>query len=149
MSGETIEVVGAIKVLAGSSPDSMPNGATVQAKDATYDKMSTDGKSYPDARFVLTCTFSTAPVKNGQIALFARELDIDGTLDADVPEFGRPGRFIGNFFVNNTTSAQTLTLTAIDLPLKADYYLCNTNTGQSMNAGWKLTVQPRTYAPAV
>lgn len=149
MSGETIVVWGTPKTLEANG-SSCANNALVQADDASYDVV-TDGGSYPDARFVLTCAFGTAPTEGTSIALYARPLDIDGTNDAEVPEAARPTVFIGTFTVNNVTTTQYIPLNgmyASDVPKLADYYLHNNGTGQSISAGWKLVVTPRTYKAA-
>lgn len=140
MSGELIDVIGTLKVLEASG-FSLANGAVAQADDATYDKL-VDGGGFPHGRFVLSCSFSTTPAENGAISLYARELDVDGAADTQVPEATRPGYFVGSFMVDNTTLRQQIVLTAYDLPLKADFYLHNNGTGQSLDSGWKLTVLP-------
>lgn len=146
MSGENIVVFGTQKTLEASGA-SITNGSVVQADDATY-TTSTDGSSYPDAEFALTCTFGTAPTEGAVLALYARELDFDGTLDAEVPEATRPSRFIGSFIVNNVTTSQSMALTAYDVPVKADYYIHNNSTGQTVSSGWTLKVKPRSNKAA-
>jgi hypothetical protein len=149
MSGENVVVYGTAKTLEASGA-SIANNAVVQANDATYD-VAVDGGGFPDAEFYLTCAFTTAPTENTTIALYARPLDIDGTNDAEVPEAGRPTIPIGTFTVNDVTTTQYILLNnvyAMDLPAKADYYLYNNGTGQSVSAGWKLVIKPRTRKAA-
>jgi hypothetical protein len=146
MSGENIVVFGTAKTLEASGA-AVANGAVIQADDATYGVVA-DGGSFPDAVFALVGTFATAPVEGAILALYAQVLDIDGTLDTDVPEATRPGRFIGAFPVNNTTIAQPLELIAYDLPRLASYYVHNNGTGQSLSAGWTLKVTPRSNKAA-
>jgi hypothetical protein len=149
VSGEIISVWGTPKVLEANGA-LIANNALVQADDATYDLV-TDGASFPHAEFVLTGAFSVAPTEGMTLALYARPLDIDGTLDADVPEATRPTIFIGTFTVNNVATSQTMALNGViayDLPKKAEYYLHNNGTGQALSAGWKLTVIPRTKKAA-
>lgn len=147
MSGENIVVWGTTPKVLEANGAAITNGAVIQADDATYN-LSTDGGGYPDALFVLTGTFATAPVENSSLSLYARELDIDGTLDTDVPEATRPGRFVGSFTVNNVTTLQALILVAYDVPRLADYYIHNNGTGQSLAAGWTLKVTPRSNKAA-
>lgn len=146
MSGEAVVVWGTQKILEAAGI-AIPNGAVMQADDATYDQAA-DGANFPDAQIVLTCTFSTAPLENGALSVYARELTVDGTANTDVPEATRPGRFIGSFLVNNVTTSQTLVLMAQDVPARADYYIHNNGTGQSVNAGWTLKIKPRTIKVA-
>lgn len=149
MSGETITVWGTPKTLEANGA-SIANNAIAQADDASYDVVS-DGSSYPDAEFVLVGAFGTAPTEGTALALYARPLDIDGTSDAEAPETTRPTVFIGTFTVNNVTSTQSMVLNGIyaaDVPKKADYYIHNNGTGQSLSTGWKLIVTPRSRKAA-
>jgi hypothetical protein len=146
MSGEAIVVYGAKKVLK-SAGALLANNALLQADDATYD-VTVDGVGYPDAIFTLSGQFATAPTEGTVISVFARPLAIDGTNDSEIPEAARPTRFIGAFVVNNVTTLQAMELLAVDLPRKASYYLMNSGTGQSLSAGWQLSVYPRTYKMA-
>jgi hypothetical protein len=146
MSGETTVVFGTTKTLEANGA-TIANNALVQADDATYDIVA-DGGSYPDAQFTMTATFSVAPTEGTVLALYARPIDIDGTLDTDIPEVTRPTRYIGAFVVNNVTTIQPLELVAYDVPIKAEYYVHNVGTGQSVSTGWTLKVKPRTYKPA-
>lgn len=123
------------------------NNALAQADDASYDLVA-NGGGYPDAVFVLACAFATAPTEGSTIALYARPLDVDGTSDTEVPEAARPTEFIGTFVLNNVTTTQYIRCVGTDLPQKADYYLHNNGSGQSMSSGWTLKVTPRTYGPA-
>lgn len=142
MAGEVIFAFGTTKVLE-SAGLATANGVVTKADDASYD-LAMDGQNYPDAVFVLTVTFTAAPGENLPVNLYARQLGLDGTNDADVPEATRPGRFIGSFLVNNVTTVQVLELPAYDLPRKADYYIHNA-AGAAIAVGWALRVTPRTY----
>ena len=146
MSNEAIVFLGTEKTLEASGA-SIANNALAQADDASYGIVA-DGDSYPDARFVLTGTFSVAPTENTTLALYARPLNIDGTADADAPETTRPTQYIGVFVVNNVTSAQSMVCDAKNVPWEADYYIHNNGTGQTLGAGWKLLVTPCTVGPA-
>ena len=146
MSGETILKFGTPKTLEASGA-SIANNTLVQADDASY-SVASDGAYYPDAKFVISVTFGTAPTEGTTLALYARPLDIDGTNDAEVPETTRPTVFIGTFSVNNVTTAQYIELLAQDVPWSASYYIHNNGTGQTVSAGWTLKVTPCTVAPA-
>ena len=146
MSGETILAIGTPKTLEAAGA-SIANNSLAQADDASYSVVA-DGGYYPDAKFVLSATFATAPTEGTTLALYARTLDIDGTADAEVPEATRPTVYVGSFVVNNVTTAQTIELIAQDVPWIADYYIHNNGTGQTLSAGWTLKVTPFTVAPA-
>ena len=149
MSGENIVVWGTTKTLEANGA-SISNNALAQADDASYDIVN-DGSSYPDAEFVLTGAFGTGPTEGTTLALYARPLDVDGTADTEAPETTRATVFIGTFTVNNVTSTQNIVLNglfAVGVPKKADYYIHNNGTGQSLSAGWTLKVTPRTNKAA-
>lgn len=146
MAGEIIRLFGTTKTLEANGA-SAASAAIVQANDATY-STSADGGNYPDAEFVVSFAFATAPTENGVLALVAQLLDIDGTSDAEVPEATRADRFIGNFIVNNVTTTQFAALFARNVPRLASYYLLNTGTGQTLSAGWTLKVTPMTLTTA-
>ncbi len=146
MAGETILIFGPKKILETGGP-SIVNNALAQADDADYCVIA-DGGCYPDARFVATFTFAIAPTEGSVLALYAQPLDIDDAADAEAPETTRPTVFVGSFIVNNVTSPQSADLVARDVPWRARYYLHNVGTGQTVSAGWKLTVTPFTVAPA-
>lgn len=146
MAGEVIRVFGTQKTLEASG-SSIASAAIGQANDATY-STSADGANYPDAEFVVSFAFGTAPTENGTLALIAQTLDIDGTSDAEVPEATRADRYIGSFLVNNVTTTQFAALFARNVPRVASYYLLNTGTGQTVSAGWTLKVTPMAYTTA-
>ncbi|HSD36093.1 MAG TPA: hypothetical protein VLC92_01210 [Rhodocyclaceae bacterium] len=146
MTNEARVFVGAQKTLE-SVGAAITNNSVAQADDANY-SLSADGANYPDAEFVLTATFATAPTEGTALSLYARPLDVDGTGDTEIPEAARPTMFIGSFFVNNVTTAQLMVLRAYELPTLATYYIHNNGTGQTVSAGWILKVTPRTIGPA-
>ena len=146
MANEAIVKLGTTKTLEANGA-SIANTAMGQANDATY-SITADGAGYPDADFVLNAAFGTAPTINTTLDLYAQELDIDGTSDAQVPTTTYKQRYIGSFVVNAVTTTQPLKVRAYDVPLVASYYLHNNATGQTMSTGWTLKVTPRTIGPA-
>jgi hypothetical protein len=146
MAGEVIRAFGTPVTLEANG-GTIANNAITQANDDSY-ATETDGAGYPHARFVLTFAYASAPTEGTTLSLVARLLNISSTNDAEVPEFTRQDRFIGEFRVNNVTSTQYAELFAFDLPIEADYYIANNGTGQTVSAGWTLTVIPMTYTTA-
>ena len=142
MSNEGKLVRGITKTLDGNG-GSVANNSIVQADDSGYSIIS-DGAGYPYAEFVLVGTFATAPTEGSVLSLLARPINVDGTLDTEVPETTRPTMWIGNFVVNNVTTQQAMIIYAKQLPFEADYYIHNNNTSQLLAAGWTLKVTPYT-----
>ena len=146
MANETIIVTGTQKTLEANGA-AIANNAVGMADDAPYDIFA-DSPGYSDAKFVLGLTFAVAPTEGTAVVLLARPLDIDGTVDAEVPEATRPTVYIGSAIVNNVTTPQYHEIIAEDVPWDAEYYLHNSGTGQTLSAGWTLKVTPYTTAPA-
>lgn len=124
----------------------MVNNAIARANDASY-SIFTHGGARPNGRFVLSWAQATAPTEGAVISLLARPLNISGTNDAEAPETTR-AVWLGDFVVNNVTTTQYAELYVDKLPWEADYYLYNNGTGQTISAGWTLSVDPYTLAPA-
>jgi Tfp pilus assembly protein PilW len=145
-TNDAIVKLGTTKTLEANGA-AITNNAMGAADDATY-SISADGASAPDAEFALAATFATAPTINTTLDLYAQELDIDGTNDAQAPTTTYKVRYLGSFAVNAVTTAQYLKCRAYDVPLVASYFLMNNATGQTLSAGWTLKVTPRTIGPA-
>lgn len=146
MANEARIFLGTQKTLEASGA-SAANNTVIQANDATYNVV-TDGANYPDAEFVLVGTFAVAPTEGTMIGLYARPINVDGSLNTETPETTRPTYYVGSFVVNNVTTQQAMMLRAEDLPVEAEYYIHNNGTGQTLSAGWTLKVTPRTIGPA-
>ena len=145
-TNDAIVKLGTTKTLEANG-DSTANNVITLVEDEGY-SISADGANAPDADFVLSVTFGTAPTENSSVALYARELNIDDTADADAPAATYKPRYIGVFIVDNVTTTQHLKLRATDVPSEADYYIFNNATGQTISAGWTLKVTPRTIGPS-
>jgi len=146
MAGEAKIFVGTPKTLEANG-GSIANNALAQANDASYD-INADGAYYTSAKFVISVTYSVAPTEGSRLLLLARSLDIDSTNDAEAPEATFLFTRVGSFPVNNVTSAQYAECYVDFPPFKADYYLYNDATGQTISAGWTLKVTPYTVGPA-
>ena len=146
MANEVTRAFGTTKTLEANG-GLIANNAIVAADDANY-STATDGANYPDAQFVASFAFTTAPTEGTTLVLVARLINIDGANSADIPEPTRADRFIGSFIVNNTgtSTVQYAACFGRNLPREATYYLLNNGTLQSVNAGWTLKVTPMTYA---
>lgn len=149
MAGESLVTYGTPKTLESNGAAVTNNNVGV-ADNATYSRAA-DGAGFADAKFVFSGGFGGAPVDNSTIVLLARPMNISGTNDAEVPQNGATsfkGVIIGSFVLRNTASVQYVELIAEDVPDEAEYYVWDNATGQTLSAGWTLTVIPRTYVPA-
>lgn len=145
-TGDTIVKLGTPKALETSFA-SIANNTMSAATTNTYD-ISADGSMAPDAEFVLSVAFTTAPAENSSIDLYAQELNIKGAGDEEAPETTFKPHYIASFPVNNVTTTQYIKALADDVPLLAAYYLHNNGTGQTISAGATLDVTPRTLGAA-
>lgn len=110
---------------------------------------SANHSNFPWADLSLTAVVATTVASNCTINLYRHDLLVDGTNASPVPAAGNPVVFVGAFRVPDAqTSASTMYLSVTDVPLAAacEFYIEN-KTGQTLNAGWKLRVVPKTYAP--
>lgn len=123
--------------------------------DGTTDLLAwTNDDDAPEAAAVLLMqyasgTLATAPAVN----LYARLMDIDGTVDTEVPQASYPRVFMGSFPIDTNLGATTDTASAIDIRLPNtktsqvyNFYIQN-QTDVTMTAGWDLTIIPRTLGP--
>lgn len=149
MSTPVIDLADKAAVSLVSSGASLANGSISAVSAAAYDRMlgsTGGGYGYKHAMFRFSGAFSVAPTEGGLLVLKYRHLDIVGTGDEEAAETAR-GKVLGAFQVNNVTTTQNIAFLARDLPLlKAEFYLYNQNTGQTLSSGWTLDVLPVTDA---
>jgi len=141
------------------TPDSLGNTTSAVTNTSFSDGANdldawTNADDAPLAIFALEFTTATTGDANTTIDLYARPLNIGnaGTEDSEVPDSNFGHIYLGSFPHNNpSTSAQTATFGAVGLPNVItsqiyEFYIQN-NTGQTISAGWELTVTPVTYGP--
>ena len=147
-TNDAIRKVGT-QVTVEANGGSCANNAVVQANDATYGVL-TDGVGAPDGIFDLAVAYTSAPVVNTTIDVYAAEQDINSTNDADPVTATFKPLYIGSFVVNATGSStvQYLRFYARNLPILAYYWLYNNATGQTINSGWILKITPTTIGPS-
>ena len=102
------------------------------------------------AAIVLDATWATAPDANSSVTLYGRLMNISGTSDQPIPTANFPHKSMGRFPVKDITTQQLMPID-IDLPnvytsQVYEFYLKN-SSGQTMSAGWKLLITPKTAAP--
>ena len=108
----------------------------------------TNDDDAPEASFVLGgATYATAPSAYATVSLFARLLNVDSTNDSEQPDANYDGIWLGDFKLNDVTTAQYPTVDA-KLPnagasQEYEFYIRNNDATQSMSAGWTLKVTPR------
>ena len=93
---------------------------------------------------LVPAVFSVAPVA-GSISLMAVDWSLDGTTAGPAPTASLPGRFVGSFTpqpaAGNALTTWAMSLNAVPLSRKVDYYPYNNGTGQSLAVGAVLKAQ--------
>lgn len=111
---------------------------------------STNLSSYPRADLVLTLVNTTTTSSTAMnIPIYRRDLDVGGISTADdaAPAALNSNKWVGSFNIPASASG-TYTMTAMDINLPGgnagcEFYLQN-NLTPTVNAGWTLTVIPKT-----
>jgi len=118
--------------------DAAFNGATITALTPS------DVVPFGDA--VLTVTMSTAPSAGAAFHLYRRDLNIDGTNDATVPDANYKNIYLGSFPIDLVTTIQYVSLPGIPLAPDQEFYLEN-DTGQTTTSSTTTIVKitPRSY----
>lgn len=113
----------------------------------------TNSDDAPLAVFALEFTCSVAPTVGSTIDLYAMPLNIGdaGTEDSLPPTANFKHYYLGSFPAKDVTTAQPVTFGLVGLPNVVtsqvyNFYIHN-NTGQTISAGWELTVTPVTFGP--
>lgn len=147
------------KVVIGGSVAYITSGAScaslafVGATIANALTGSTNLSSYPRCDLVLSgvSTSNTTSSTSMQIYIYRRDINVGGGASNDdaAPAASNSNKFVGVFNRPATASSSNFTMTAIDIPLPGgnsdcEFWLQNGFTTSMENAGWALTVYPKT-----
>lgn len=152
MADASTKIVRGAQVTHIGSGTSLAAGAINPASDVSVALSGTGNlSSYPrcDVTLMIAPTASIASTSTN-LYLYRRDLNIDGTNDADTPATSNKSVFVGAFTASATTTASTthyLQITDIPLPGAADceFYLEN-GLGVNVPIGWTLKITPKTDA---
>ena len=102
------------------------------------------------ASAILEANFSVAPDVGSGVDLFARLIDIISTNDAEVPQADFPHVWLGQFPLNDVTTAQFHPI-EIELPntktSQIYHFYIRNNAGATLPGGWDLTIIPKAKGP--
>ncbi len=93
---------------------------------------------------VLNVTMAVAPAAGAAIHLYRRDLNIDGTNDATVPDANFKNIYVGSFPLDLVTTAQYISLTDIPLTIDQEFYIEN-DSGQATSGTTTLKITPKSY----
>ena len=138
--------------------DLLGNGVASVANNAFSDGTS-DLNAYTNtdnlviASAVLEFTTAITGDAGSVINLYARLVDIGsaGTEDAEVPDANFPHTYLGSFPHNNPSTSEQAASIQISLPNAVtgqiyNFYIEN-KTGQTISAGWELTIGGKALGP--
>ena len=138
-------------VTAGGGTSAVVSGAfSVDADSVDW----TNDDDAPLGAFVLTTAAGqTAFTAGDHVELYARLMNIDGTADQPIPDASYPHIFIGSFFVDAVSGAQSVPLAAGAAALANQYssqvyrFYVKSEATPSLAAGWVVKVTPVTQGP--
>jgi len=135
---------------AGTETTVITGGAT-RATDA----FSTSGEVtalssnlYPFCKAVLSCSYSSAPTEGDTVDLYRRDINIDSTNDATIPEAGFEYHYMGSFAVKDSTSQQYVSLNSVPLAYGDQEFYIKNSADQTMDSDYTVKITPLTYVPA-
>ncbi len=146
------------RISSSSSINYISSGASIAAAGfskstdiATGLLYSTNLARYPRADVALTLApGSTTSSTALNLALYRRDLAIDGTNNEAPVDGGNTAHFCGNFLMPSTISTGTYYMEVNDVPLLGsglstgcEFHIQN-NLTNTVPAGWKLSVTPKT-----
>lgn len=103
------------------------------------------------AEAVFKGTFAATVIAGEVVNLYARRMNIAGAGEhASIPDGNYPHEFVGSFICNDDSVTQIIPRT-IPMPMsksgqQLEFYIKN-STGQTLNAGATVTIQPTTTGP--
>lgn len=151
MSDETIYKYSS-EVTAISSTATVASTGFNSSAEVTSLSSAQTGK-YPLADAALFASFSTSISSASNVCvLYRRDLNIDGSNDAPIPQAGAPAYShiaVGQFIIPPYTAASSGYFFCPDVPLAGDceFYLEN-KTNATIDAGFTVKIKPKTYTPA-
>jgi hypothetical protein len=147
------------KVSIGGSVAYITNGASMAAAAIVGTTINTalvgtgNLSSYPRCDLVMSgvSTSITTSSTSMNLFIYRRDINVGGGANNDegAPGTSNKTKFVGVFSRPASASSSNFVMTAIDIPLPGgnsdcEFYIENGFTGSIENAGWALTVYPKT-----
>ncbi len=101
--------------------------------------------TYPTGDAVLSCSFAVSPSEGDLVHLYRRDINIDGTNDATIPEAGYEHTYLGSFSVKDTTAQQYISLPGIPLFSGDQEFYIENDADQTMDSDYVVKITPITY----
>lgn len=139
------------KTLLGSTTSAVTNDSF---SDGTNDLDAwTNTDDAPQATLALEFTTATTGDANSVINVYARVMNVGSadTEDSEVPDANFQQTYLGSFLHNNPATGEQAASIVVSLPNVSsqqvfEFYIEN-KTGQTISAGWELTIRPKTLGP--
>ena len=152
-ANSAVEFYGTTDVLGGTATATVLNDAFSIINATTGLVAWTNDDDAPQATFALEFTTATTGTANTVINLYAALQGIGsaGTENQGDPDVNYQHHYLGSFPHNNPlTSEQAVSLVAA-LPntqtSQVYHFFIENKTGQTISAGWELTIRPKTIGP--
>ena len=146
MADELVRTYGT-EITLEASGASLTDGSYGAAGDNNI--TSSDDGGFPYLLFYGSVAYATAPDANSVIKIYARNLNLISTNDAEVPSDDIQQQLLGYLVLNDVTTTQYVTppQTKIERPhFDCTIYLKNEG-GQTLSAAWALYCKPWTEEP--
>ena len=149
---DAIVKFGILDAVDDTSTSAVNDGAMSVAADITAWTNTDDA---PQAALILRWQYPSGTI-DGDIEIYARPINIDGTDDAPVPDSSHKSHFLGSFDIDTGQAATTDTVYLASIVLEdvmmktsqeIEFYLFN-SSGVQMSANWDLDIVPVTIGPA-
>jgi hypothetical protein len=139
------------KTLLGSTTSTVLNDAF---SDGTNDLDAwTNADDAPQATLALEFTTATTGDANSVLNLYARVMNVGSadTEDSETPDANFQHTYLGSFPHNNPATGEQAVSIVVSLPNVSSQqvyeFFIENKTGQTISAGWELTIRPKTLGP--
>lgn len=100
---------------------------------------------HPYGEATLSCSFAIAPVAGSSVHLFRRDLNIDGTNDAPVPNASYEEQYVGSFALNTVTTQQFSIIATVPLRNGDQEFYIKNGGGQVMDLDYVVKIKSVTH----
>lgn len=145
-ANDLIKVSGTELILEGNGA-SLSDGLFQQANDDTV--APADNAGYPLLDFEFSGTWAiTTAINDGEIRLYSRKINFEGTNDAPTPSGTYPRDMVGVFVPDTAAGVQNIVVEGVPRSLREEEFWIENATGQTLSAGWTLKAYPATFRPS-
>lgn len=147
MAANDLIKVSGTEIVLEANGGSVSDGLFQQANDDTV--APADNAGYPLLDFEFSGTWAiTTDINLGEVRLYSRKINFEGTNDAPVPSGTFPRDLVGVFVPDTAAGVQYLVLEDVRRSLREEEFWIENATGQTLSAAWTLKAYPVTFRPS-